>query len=54
MSLELLIVKYLKICLIANMIINANCVGSGNKFECVVRNNCKYTICVARRVGNCQ
>jgi len=54
MSLELLIVKYLKICLIANMIINAICVGSGNKFECVVRNKCKYITCVAQRVGNCQ
>jgi hypothetical protein len=41
MSLELLIVKYLKICLIANMKINTICVGSGNKFECVVRNKCK-------------
>lgn len=36
------------------MIINAICVGSGNKFECVVRSKCKYTTCVVWRVGNCQ
>lgn len=54
MSLELLVIKYLKICLVANMIVNAICVGSGNKFECVVKNECKYMTCVAWRVGNCQ
>lgn len=54
MSSEVLVVKYLKICLITNKIINAICLGRGNKFECVVRSKCKYTTCVVRRVGNCQ
>ncbi len=54
MSLELLVVKYLEICLVANMIINAICVGSGNMFEFVVKSKCKYMTCMARRVGNCQ